>query len=736
MSAPQRVRGVRILKAVSSPLRLQILNLFFDKGALSYTELMSNLKMNPSRDAGRFAYHLKFLLKADLIEADVEARKYLLTELGKMVIDVADKIDKKAFKPKSTLVRTSRPALEEFDVNKIANSMVREAQMPVDLAQKVAKEAEKQLIHSKTKYLTAPLVREVVNAILIEKGFEEYRHKLTRLGIPVHDVMGLLDSKKSSGSHEPASIQELAGRAIFREYALLNIFPRDISDAHLSGALHVNGLSSWILKPSEISHDLRFFIEKGLDLERTDPLRPIFPPPQNLESALDLTFNVCLHSAREVEKSQTLAYFNVFLAPFVAGIETARIKNALRFFIRNLAQHVDVSLGLELSTPDFLAKKPAFGPDGKRLGSYSDFVEQTQLLASLLLELFSEESERKPLIKPSLIVNIRVESFEDERAKALLLKSIVLAAERGIPYFANVTQKNRKYSIFSSTASRLDVDPNGDWETDTLRTGCLGIVSLNLPRIAYESGKDKTRFIETLKERIEMSNRALEIKHRALKNHGKKLLPFLMQGGDGDRYFRLENCSRIVNLVGLREAAEVYTERNITDEKASNFAAELVENVAACIHKMSRRRGKQLYPAIMPSFQASERLAQADIERYGIAKVKFSGTREKPFYSTFEGFAASGDKLPAGYLDFEKKIAEVQDGGSMTAIDLGESKQEPSELATLKDQLIQMRVGFWTYDRKMTHCVNCKKSWFGLLRKCPSCGAVGTLTFFDRLAAT
>lgn len=697
---------------------------------------MSNLKMNPSRDAGRFAYHLKFLLKADLIEADVEARKYLLTELGKMVIDVADKIDKKAFKTKSTLVRTSRPALEEFDANKIANSLVREAQMPVDLAQKVAKEAEKQLIHSKIKYLTAPLVREVVNAILIEKGFEEYRHKLTRLGIPVHDVMGLLDSKKSSGSHEPASIQELAGRAIFREYALLNIFPRDISDAHLSGALHVNGLSSWILKPSEISHDLRFFLEKGLDLERTDPLKPMFPPPQNLESALDLTFNVCLHTAKEVEKSQTLAYFNVFLAPFAAGLESGRIKNALRSFIRNLAQHVDVSLDLELSTPDFLAKKPAFGPDGKRLGSYSDFVEQTQLLASLLLELFTEESERKPLIRPSLILNIRAESFADERAKALLLKSIVLAAEKGIPYFANVTQKNRKYSIFSSAASRLDVDPNGDWETDTLRTGSLGIVSLNVPRIAYESGKDKTKFIETLKERIEMSNRALEIKHRALKNHGKKLLPFILQGGDGDRYFRLENCSRTVNLVGLREAAEVFTERNITDEKTSNFAAELVENVAAYIHKMSRRRGRQLSPAIMPSFQASERLAQTDIERYGIAKVRFSGTREKPFYSTFEGFAAQGDKLPSGYMDFESKIAEVQGGGSMTAIDLSESKHEPSELATLMDQLIQTRVGYWTYDRKMTYCINCKKSWFGLLRKCPSCGAVGTLTFFDRLAAT
>ena len=157
MSLPTRARGVKVLKAVSSPLRLQILNLLFDKGALSYTELMNHLKMNPSRDAGRFAYHLKFLLKANLVEVDSEAKKYLLTDLGKMVIDVAERVEKKAVKPKGMLVRTSHFTFEEFDSNKIANSLIREAKMPPDQAQKTAKETEKLLLKSKIKYLTAPL---------------------------------------------------------------------------------------------------------------------------------------------------------------------------------------------------------------------------------------------------------------------------------------------------------------------------------------------------------------------------------------------------------------------------------------------------------------------------------------------------------------------------------------------------------------------------------------------------
>jgi DNA-binding transcriptional ArsR family regulator len=277
LSVPQRLRGVKVLKAVSSPLRLQILNLLFDRGPLTYTELMGSLKMNPGRDAGRFAYHLKFLLKADLVEADVETRKYLLTELGKMVIEVADRVEKRASKPKGMLVRASRLALEEFDVNRIANSLIHEAKMPADLAQKVSKEAESRLLKSKTKYLTAPLVREMVNAILVEKGLEEYRHKLTRLGLPVYEVSMLIESKNKE-LQDSSSVREAAGEAVLNEYTLLNVFPRDIADAHLSGAIHIDGLDSWILKPSEVIHDLAF-------PDFTRPRR-IWNPPCSLFSTL------------------------------------------------------------------------------------------------------------------------------------------------------------------------------------------------------------------------------------------------------------------------------------------------------------------------------------------------------------------------------------------------------------------------------------------------------------------
>lgn len=736
MSVPHRVRGVKILKAVSSPLRLQILNLLFDRGPLSYTELMGSLKMNPSRDAGRFAYHLKFLLKADLIEADVEAKKYCLTELGKIVIDVTERIEKKAFKPKGMLVRTSRFAPEEFDANKIANSLIKETKMPAELAQKVAKEAEKWLLKSKTKYLTAPLVREVANAILIEKGLEEYRHKLTRLGLPVYDVTTLIDTK-SKTSEGSASIHETAGETVLKEYILLNVFPRDIADAHLSGSLHIHGLSSWILKPSEIMHDLRFFFQNGLNLEKINALQPSYSPPQNLESALSIAFNVLLHSVKEIDETQTIDYFNVFLAPFVKGMDFSEIKEALRLFIANINQHVNASLGLELTIPDFIADKPAFGPSGKHVGKYADFFEESQILASLIFEIFAEESVRKPLFNPKIILKMRPETFADEKAKAMLLKAHQLASEKGLPYFANMLEKDQKYSVFSSSGFRLKADLNGDWEIDTLRTGCLGYVTINLPRITYESGKDKTKFFEIFRERFEMATRALEIKDRALKQHGKGLLPFLMQSVNGDHYFRLENCSRIINLAGLKEALEAFNEKSIReDEKKLEFAEEIMQNILAYIQKIGRKRGKRLSTAIMLDFEASERLVQLDIERYGIAKVRFSGTREKPFYSTISKLILQDGKISPEPSIFERKMRGVH-GGNLTVIDLGEVEHKPDELMSLTKQIFEVyNMEFLTYNRKLTYCVNCKRSWFGLLHKCPSCGSTSTLTVFDRFALT
>ncbi len=172
---------------------MHVLKLLVSKGPLPYTEIMYEAKLDPVRDAGKFVYHLKTLRKAGLVSIEKGTKKYGVTELGKILVDFSRDLEEYiAVKRGRLFVRTSRMTIEEFDRTRIARSLVSEARMPQTLADEVAAEAEERLLKFGIVYLSAPLIRELVNIILIERKLEEYRHKLTRLGLPVNDVALLL----------------------------------------------------------------------------------------------------------------------------------------------------------------------------------------------------------------------------------------------------------------------------------------------------------------------------------------------------------------------------------------------------------------------------------------------------------------------------------------------------------------------------------------------------------------
>lgn len=733
-----------MLKAVSSSLRLQVLDLLFDRGPLSYTEIMNILRLSPSRDAGRFAYHLKFLLKADLIEPDVETKKYRLTDLGRMLVSVTESIEERAFKRRKMLVRTSRLAMEEFDRNKIAESLVREASVPIDLAQKIARETEGRLLEFKTKYLTAPLIREFVNAILIEKGLEEYRHKLTRLGLPVHDVTQLI---KSTGvmSLGVEAVHKAAGDAVIEEYTLLNVLPRDIADAHLSGTIHINNLGSWILKPNEFLHDLRFFLQWGLNLGRVDFMGPSSFPPKSFESALLTASNLLKIAATEIAGEQAIDFFNVFLAPFAQGLSAERIREALRFFIFNLNQSisdggfpVEASLGLEFVVPDFLEEREAIGPGGKKIGRYADFVEESRLIASLLLEATLEDDKHKPIFNPSLIIKIRPEVLKSDECEELLFQAHRLAAERGLPYFANLCYAEQMCASYTATGCRFAADWKGDWELDTLQTGNIDNVIINLPRVSYDAEGNQPRFFNLLDEQLEMALRALEIKYQTIKQRAREgLLPFLAQGADGNHYFRLENAARLISLVGLNETTYSYFGKALhEDGKALDFAKEVMSHILHTAQKYTKKPETRAYASMVPSPEAARRLAELDVEKYGWVKVHAQGAKEHPFYTDMVAVPLKTNISWKERLSIEERFHELSLGSHLAIIQLAESEQDPNELLSVTKHIVKTyKIGLYAYNRHLAYCAHCQKTFYGIPPKCPECGSVNKLVCFSRVSA-
>jgi len=741
MPRRRRKTGVKVLKAASSSLRMQLLITLVEKGPKSYTDLMKILKLNPSRDAGRFAYHLKYLLNADLIEPDVDNKEYRLTDLGKTMIDFTEDIQQQFLQRKKILVRTSRLAMEEFDRNKIVEALVKEANVPVLQAQKIARETEKRLLEFKTKYLTAPLIREMVNAILLEKGLEEYRHQLTRLGLPVYDVNQLIDST-GARSQGAEAIHKAAADAVMEEYTLLNVLPRDVADAHLSGGLHLKHLGTWVLKPDQFVHDLRFFFQQGLSRGGMNLQEPSYSPPKSLEAALIAASNVLKIAAIETSGEQTLDFFNIFLAPFSQNLSEERIREGLRLFVSNLnhplsnGRLVGASLGIEFIVPDFLKEKEAIGPEGKTDGCYGDFAEESRRLASLILEVIFADDQHKPVFNPRLIIKIRPEVLKDPECASLLFESHKLAAETGLPYFANLCPHEQTTASYTSTGFRLASDWKKDWELDTLQTGSVDSVIINLPRVMYKAGGKENNFFRILDDQLEMALRALEIKYHTIKQREReRMLPFLMQKTDGDKYFRIENAVRLVSFVGLNETIRAFFDKPLKmDGETLDFAKKTVSYLSSEIKRYSKKPETRASLAMVPAPDAAKRLAELDAERYGWAKVRAQGTKEKPFYTDLVALPLSVAASWKDRMRLEERFHRLTLGGHLAVIPLADEPQNPDDvLAVTKEVAGNYEVGFYVFNLNLAYCASCQKTFYGKLARCPACGSVSMLQSFSRI---
>ena len=730
----KRRLGAKILRAVASPLRLNILRMLYDRGSLSYTEIMNNLKLSPSRDAGRFAYHLKTLINMNLIASDPNSRKYYITGLGRSLVEFADDIENSMYR-EQMLVRTSRLAIERFDRNKIAESLVREASVPADLAQTIAREAERRLLKLRTKYLTAPLIREFVNAILIERGLEEYRHKMTRLGFPVYDVT-LLMKEMSGKSANVEDVQMTAGRRVMGEYTLLNVLPRKVADAHISGEIHIANLGSWILKPSVFMHDARVFIQYGL--LPGSPLKiSVAGRPKSLRSAFSLLINALQLAASEISLEQVFDFINVFLAPFAKNMSPEDIKEEISLFLTsiNLTMPTEVSLGLEIDIPPFLAEHKAFGYGGREVGVYGDFVDESLLIASAFLECLKESVEEKPLLNPAIIVKIR-DSIRGEDEEILRLAHEL--AITGLPYFANLLPKSQRYASYAAIGTRLVTDWKEDWEIDTIRTGCMDQVIVNIPRAAYESAKDEDRFFEKIREFAEKGLEALRIKHQTIESRAEEgLLPFLLQRKEGDYYFRIDNSLSILSFVGLNEAVQFMTGETIQESShALSFADKVISFLTDHVERYGRKANMRFKLGLPYDFEAATRLAQLDIERYGLGTVLTQGERERPYYTNLNVVPHHAEIPLEEYLKIESHMQKIISGSHLAKISLGNLEVSPEELlSTTRNIIDHYHIGFYVYDQPLTYCSNCRRTWRGELLKCPSCGSVNTLTRFERETA-
>src|ERR687889_387326 len=186
-SASKRVR--MIFSVMASPNRIDILRILYSKGPLTYSELKSLAGFKSKKESGKFAYHLRKLLRQSLVGLNKAERRYTITNLGKLVLNLARQIEEKSIVESGKMyVRTSHQTIEEFNPHKIIQSLVREANMSLEQATKITEEAENKIYKFSTSYLTSRLIRDCVNNVLLEHGLEDQMNKLIRVGVPTYDL--------------------------------------------------------------------------------------------------------------------------------------------------------------------------------------------------------------------------------------------------------------------------------------------------------------------------------------------------------------------------------------------------------------------------------------------------------------------------------------------------------------------------------------------------------------------
>ena len=236
------------LNAFSNKSRMEIIRLLAERSSpIVFTTLLKGLGYS-SKNSSKLANHLKKLVEWKFV--DKESSSYTLTKFGKQLYDKIDGIEKIIDEHnRDILVRTSNFCLEPFDEEKIAINLMREADFAEDEAYELARTAKRKLLNANIEYLTAPLIREYMNFILLESGKEEARHKLTRLGLPPYDVKQLL--LRGNFENSKMLYNEL-GKNIMEQFLLLNLLPQRFADFYLSGKLFFLHPESWGLNPLEV----------------------------------------------------------------------------------------------------------------------------------------------------------------------------------------------------------------------------------------------------------------------------------------------------------------------------------------------------------------------------------------------------------------------------------------------------------------------------------------------------
>ena len=673
-STSKRVR--MIFSVMASPNRIDILRILNSKGPLTYSELKSLAGFKSKKESGKFAYHLRKLLRQSLVALNKSERRYTITNLGKLVLSLARQIEERSIIESGKMyVRTSHESIEEFNSHKIIQSLVREGSLPLELAQKITEEVENRIYKYQTTYLTGSLIREMVNSVLLEHGHEEYRNKLARLGLPVFDVQEMI-SNLDHVNNGAEGLLFNTGQQVFAEHLLTNVLPKDVADSHLSGDLHISNPGIWSMVPDTIFVNVRELIEDGLDLggKYLDISRvPASKQLDEITSSLSIMISLL-----SKEASQEIV---------------------LDGFVGLFAKHSKSLPELEQKLTDAFATASTTSEYNKSITNVSIRLQlgsDTKIINSII-NAYKNYAKITPIPKIGLIIDYDKGKISDVSEAASEIISI-----GGKVMFV-------KGQISSSGIT------NGSTKTMPLSI-MLQSVSINLPRLAFESNKDETYFRARLALLMKPVISSMAIRKQDVSDLTRRGVNPII--ANSTQFMQRSNVSLVLNLVGLEEAVfKILDHKEIKDGNV--ILSKVLETAIDIASKKGEEAGINVKISMIDSDGIS-RFVTLDGEKYG--KNSVVDLADNGSYS--QGFTIDGTKL--GSMNAKNDIivkcnqrTKVLNGGNMVKIHL-DSKSKSLEIKKIIENASSLISSFKPI-KHVPICGNCGYKNEKLADKCPSC---------------
>lgn len=639
-------------------------------------------------------------------------------------------------------VRTSSDDLSEWDRQRIIDALVREADLDTETAEEISREVQDIITSSKIKYVTAPLIRELVDTKLIERGLEEARKKHTRLGVPLYDVDQLIlhpNKENANVPHGPEATNLTLAEGIKKEYALLKVFSPEIGDAHMRGDIHLHDLG-FIDRPYCSGQSLEYIKKFGLNLPNSlSNAKPAKQPEVLLAHMVKFAAALQSHFAGAIGWDAV----NLFFAPYLEGRSDREVKQLAQMMVYEFSQQavarggqaIFTDINLYWEVPKHFEDVPAIGPGGKFTGkTYGDYEKEAQRFVWALFDVYKEgDGTGRPFFFPKPLVHITEKFFRTENSQEFLYHICDIASEKGTTYFVFDRGETAKISECCRLSFKLNEDDLNDakqpWK---MRFCALQNITINLPRLGYKSKKDDTTLFKNLGSLMDLAVKAHLEKQAFIKSllalGESGPLALLTMNKDGTSYLRMNRASYLIGMVGLNELVKIHTGNELNEsKKALKFGLKVISHMNLLCNKFSKEHEMHFVLEQTPAESTAYRFAKLDLRDFpdeAKSFVKGSIPYGEIYYTNSTCLPVSSRDNPIERVRIEGLFHPIIEAGAITHIWLGESKPSKESLSnflvkvfrdTQNDQV--------AFSPEFTNCLQCGRTVRGLRDSCPLCGA-------------